>query len=293
MDYPVLIKPVDSSGQHGISICRNEQELRVGYQKALEFSYCKEVVIEKYLDGDYVVLCFTIQDGFVSLSAMADKPVIDERYSNGLIRLPKAYVLPSKYLDLFYDSLFDKIGALSDGLGLRNGSWGMEGIVNNGTLYIFEMQYRLGGMKHEEFVLKENGVDIMGMQVTYALTGEFSGSNIKEEDNPYFEKTYCLLNVLIGPGRITEIEGVGEVRALPEVLNFVLTHQVGDLVELTGTTRQICAKISLAAESKERLLEITEYIHERFKVIDDQGKNMLLGSITRQDLFETSDSPAN
>ena len=142
-------------------------------------------------------------------------------------------------------------------------------------------------------MLKENGVDIMGMQVTYALTGEFSGSNIKEEDNPYFEKTYCLLNVLIGPGRITEIEGVGEVRALPEVLNFVLTHQVGDLVELTGTTRQICAKISLAAESKERLLEITEYIHERFKVIDDQGKNMLLGSITRQDLFETSDSPAN
>jgi biotin carboxylase len=283
--YPVLTKPADNSGQRGISICRNEIELKKGYGKALDFSKSKDVVVEEYLSGDYVVLCFTIQDGYFSLSAMADKPVIEEEYSAGMVKLPKGYVLPSKHIDLFYRDLFDRFKNLSTNIGLKNGSLGVEAIVNNGKFYVFEMQYRLGGMKHHEFVLEENQIDIMKMHIRYALTGRFCGWNLKELDNPRFKKTYCLLNLLMKPGVIKKVEGISSVTAIPEVISFLPMHSEGDVIELTGTVMQIFAKVSLATHSKERLLEIVNDIKNQLQILDERDNQMLIGSITSSELL--------
>jgi biotin carboxylase len=286
IEYPVLTKPVDNSGQRGISICTTDEELIVGYKKALEYSGSETVVVEKYLSGDYVVLCFTVQDGYLSLSAMADKPVIDDQYSAGMVKLPKGYILPSKYIDLFYSDLYDKFSDLAADVGLRNGSLGVEAIVNDGVFYIFEMQYRLGGMKHHDFVLRENSIDIMKMHINFALTGEFSGWNLKELDNPRFKKSYCLLNLLVKPGIIATIKGIESIKSMPEVINFLPMHKLGDQIELTGTVMQIFAKVSLMTDSKEKLLSVINQIHENLQILDEDENQMLLPSITENELFD-------
>ena len=284
INYPVLTKPVDSSGQKGISICNDFQELKQGYSEALRFSKSKEVIVEDYLSGDYVVICMTLQNGYLSLSAMADKPVIPEEYSRGLVKLPKGYVLPSKYIDLFYNTVFDNFKALSNDLGLKNGSWGVEAIVKDGKFFVFEMQYRLGGIKHQDFVLKENSIDLMNMHIRYALTGEFSGWSVKELDNPYFKKTYCLLNVILKPGTINKILGPNEVLDIPEVIDYLQFHEIGDKIEFTGSTMQIFAKISIEVSSKENLIDTIKSIYKKLKVLDEKNESMLLESIKIEEL---------
>jgi len=44
--YPVIVKPVDGSSGKGISICQNEEEVKIAYQFALEESIKKEVIIK-------------------------------------------------------------------------------------------------------------------------------------------------------------------------------------------------------------------------------------------------------
>jgi biotin carboxylase len=282
--YPVLTKPVDNSGQRGISICRNKDQLIEGYKKALRFSPSGQVIVEEYLQGEYVVINFTLQDGYLSLSSMADKPVIDERYSNGLVRLPKGYVLPSKYVDLFYDTLYPRFVNLSKTLNLENGSWGVEAVVKDRTFFIFEMQFRLGGMRHHQFVLQETGIDIMKMHIRYALTGKFSGWNLRKLDNPRFKKTHCLLNLLLKPGTITSIHGVEKISSMPGVISFLPMRSAGECIELTGTVFQIFGKVSLVANGKEELIESIEQIHRELQVLDENGNQMLLGSITLDEI---------
>ena len=276
IEWPVLTKPVDNSGQRGITICNNVDELKAGYKYAMENSKDGKVVVEEYMKGDYAVLNFTLQDGNLYLSGMADKPVIAEEYSNGLIRLPKGYIMPSKYLDLFYKKRFKNFENMAKGIGLKNGNWSVECVVRNDDFYVFEMQFRLGGMRHYNFVQVENGIDTLEMHIRYALTGKFEGWNLAECDTPYYKKTYCSLNLLLKDGIISKVEGVEILDTLPEVKSSLPMHQMGDKVELSGTVFQIFMKVSLVAEDFEDLVRVLEIIQENIKVKDENGENMLL-----------------
>lgn len=276
IEWPVLTKPTDNSGQRGITICHNPEELKVGYAYAKENSKEGGVVVEEYMVGDYIVLNFTLQNGNLYLSAMADKPVIDERYANGLIRLPKGYIMPSKYLNLFYEKRFKDFEALAKGIGLKNGNWSVECVVRNNDFYVFEMQFRLGGMRHYTFVQTENGIDTLEMHIRFALTGKFEGYDLSKLDDPYFKRTYCSLNVLLKDGIITEVDGLDILDKLPEIKSYLLMHQIGDKVDLLGTVFQIFMKISIVAQSPEDLARVLETIQKSISVKDEHGKNMML-----------------
>ena len=56
IEYPVLIKPADSSGARGITIANNPEELKNSYLYAESFSATKKVLVEKLmLDMDDVI----------------------------------------------------------------------------------------------------------------------------------------------------------------------------------------------------------------------------------------------
>ncbi len=276
IEWPVLTKPTDNSGQRGITICHNLDELKAGYAYAKENSKEGQVVVEEYMKGEYLVLNFTLQDGKLYLSGMADKPVIDEKYSNGLIRLPKGYIMPSKYLDLFYDKRFKNFEALASGIGLKNGNWSVECVCRNNDFYVFEMQFRLGGMRHYTFVQAENGIDTLAMHIRFALTGRFEGYDLSKMDTPYYKKTYCSLNILLKDGVITKLEGLEVLDKLPEIKSYLPMHQIGDKLELSGTVFQIFMKASIVAESKEDLKIVLTEIQNNIKVYDENGNNMML-----------------
>lgn len=274
--WPVLTKPTDNSGQRGITICKDLDSLKKGYLYAKENSKEGRVVVEEYMEGDYVVLNFTLQDGVLYLSCMADKPVIDERYANGMIRLPKAYIMPSKYLDLFYKKRFKDFQALAKGMELKNGNWSVECVVRNNDFYVFEMQFRLGGMRHYTFVQAENGIDTLEMHIRYALTGRFNGYDLSELNSPYYKKIYCSLNMLLKDGVITKIKGLEILNSIPEVKSYLPMHQLGDKIEISGTVFQIFMKVSIEAENRDTLIKVLHSIQDNIVVEDENGENMLL-----------------
>ncbi len=276
IQWPVLTKPVDNSGQRGITICNNIDELKDGYAYAKENSKSGKVVVEEYMKGDYIVLNFTLQDGNLYLSGMADKPVIDEKYAHNMIRLPKGYIMPSKYLNLFYEKRFKNFENLAKGIGLQNGNWSVECVVRNNDFYVFEMQFRLGGMRHYTFVQEENKIDTLEMHIRYALTGKFEGYNLSELDTPYYKKTYCSLNLLLKDGIITNVEGLEILDTLSEVKSYLPMRKLGDKVELSGTVFQIFMKASIVAESYKDLVRILKTIQTNISVKDENGEEMLL-----------------
>ena len=261
IQYPVLTKPVDSNGQQGISICYNPEDLKKGYEKAKRFSPTQNVIVEQYLSGDYIVIYFTLQNGNMTLTAVADKPVIDKEFANGFVRLAQAYVMPSKYIKDIDKKYTHKFQSLVQDLGMKNGCFSIEGIITEDKeLHVFEMQYRFGGMKHYEFVAQENGFSILDMHISHALTGEFVGWNVAEVDNPYFNRYYAQLNLILKPGVIKSIQGIDEIKQLSGVTNIQVRKEQGDEIEASGTVNQIFAKISLVGDTKEQLYHLIRKI---------------------------------
>lgn len=61
--YPLLVKPVDLTGGKGITKINEFGELAVGIEMALEWSRCRNVVLEEWFDGDLHSYSVIVIDG--------------------------------------------------------------------------------------------------------------------------------------------------------------------------------------------------------------------------------------
>ena len=105
-------------------------------------------------------------------------------------------------------------------------------------IFVFEMQFRLGGMHHHDFVKKENGMDIMAMLLRFAITGKFEGWDASKYDNANFKNHYCSLNVFIKPyEKIYKVENLDKIKNLSQVYGFTQMLYEEDIVEHPGTTQ--------------------------------------------------------
>lgn len=277
--FPVLTKPVDNSGQRGIFVCLNKEELKQKYQESLGFTESGKVMVEEYVQGDYTVMFYTIQEGHVTLATMSDKPVYGN-FEHNLPKLPLGYFLPSKYVELCKEKMLPKVQSFVTDLGIKNGVIGIEAVVKDNDIFVFEMQFRLGGMRHHNFVLKENGMDILEMLIRFSLTGKFDGYDAAKMDNAAFKHTYCSLNVLIHPDKVAKIEGLDEAKKLPAVITSTQMMFVGDEVKLPGTVQQIFCKFSLETESQNAMSVEIDKIFSLLKVYNDKGENIIIDTST-------------
>ena len=280
ISFPVLTKPVDNSGQRGIFVCQNKEELKDFYKKSLTFSQTGNVMVEEYVQGDYTVMFYTIQEGHVTLATMADKPVYGN-FEHNLPKLPLGYFLPSKYVELCKEKMLPKVQSFVTDLGIYNGVIGIEAVVKDNDIFVFEMQFRLGGMRHHNFVLKENGMDLLEMLIRFSLTGKFDGYDAAKCDNAAFKHTYCSLNVLINPDKVARIDGLDEAKHLPSVITSTQMMYEGDEVKLPGTVQQIICKFSLETEDKVSMANAIDNIFNCLKVYNERGE-MIVIDTTRQ-----------
>lgn len=288
--YPVVTKPVDSSGSRGISICWNEEELIANYEKALTFSKSKKVIVEKYMTSEEVVMYYTIQDGYISLSAMCD------RYTNkgqtGLAQLPTAYIFPSKYLERFQSSDNENMRKMFYSLGMKNGVIFVQSFIKDGRFYLYEMGYRFAGAQGDRIIAAINGIDTMEMMISHALTGTMRGWDLKKYDNPNFKKWACKLSPLAKIGTIYKITGLDEIAALPEVIDVIQMKNEGDKITHYGTLDQIVMRIFIVTELKNDLALAIDKVYQTFSVLDEEGNSMLLEGFDTKILYEeiTSDN---
>lgn len=273
--FPVLTKPVDNSGQNGIYVCTKREDLKSLYEKSLNFSGSKNVIIEEYVQGDYTVMFYTIQNGHVTLATMADKPVYGN-FENNLPKMPMGYFLPSQYVELCKERMLPKVQSFVTDLGIQNGVIGIEGVVKDNDIFVFEMQFRLGGMHHHDFVRKENGMDILEMLLRFALTGKFEGWDASKCDNPSFKHTYCSLNLLIEPDNVAKIENAEIIKEISSIYAYTQMHFEGEAVKQPGTTDQIAFKFSMEGKDRDSLIKDIRIIQENLKIYNDAGKNIVM-----------------
>ncbi len=274
--YPVIIKPADSYSSRGISVCRGPAEVGPAIDRALAFSNCAEFVAETYIDADDVYLYCTVQNGLLSLSAMADRLMNTEQ--PGVAPQPVGYLFPSRHIDAYYQQLHQPLQAMVTDLGLRDGSFFVQGFVIDGVITLFEMGLRLSGGAGYLPIAHENGIDQVQMHIAYALTGRFAGWDVRSADNPRFQRPHCVLVVLLRNGTISRVDGWERVCDHPAVYATLRLRNEGDLLTEAGTLNQVLARIYLCADDNNALVAAIAQVRALLSITDTEGASMLLGS---------------
>lgn len=284
--YPVLVKPSDNSGGRGISICNNDKELIAGYKKALEFSKSKEILIERYISGEEVTIFYILQDGEIYLSGMGNRHI--KHNQDDVIALPVAYTFPSSHLNNYIKNTDTKVKEMFKSLGMKNGMVFMQCLVEDGECIIYDIGYRLTGTLEYKLLDKICQYNPLEMMITYALTGEVTEPMLSKKADPYWEKYALNVSFLTKPGKVQKINGLEQIKNMPEVVDAVLAHVEGEEIpeNAKGTLKQIILRVFATANSKKELRELLDTIYKKLEVVSVDGNSMLLEGFSSSELKE-------
>ena len=283
--YPVLVKLVDSSGSRGITICYNRQELDEAVEFGRKASKTGKVLIERYMDGREVTVFWTFQDGNYYLSALANRHV---KHNQGMdvIPLPVGYTFPSVYLPKYRAEVEEKCKRMFKHLGLKDGMMFMQCKVEDGTCYVYDLGYCLTGSLEYKILERVCGYNPLEMMICHALTGKMGEESIADRTVPEFKTPAFNVSCLCAPGIITKIEGIDEVKAMPEVEDVVIAHTPGETIteQMKGLLAQITVRVLGSVDNKEHLLPVMQKIDNTIHIVGSNGEELLLPGIEYSDI---------
>lgn len=282
--FPVLVKPVDSSGSRGITICCNREELGDAVEIAKKASKVGKVLIERYMDGREVTVFWVFQDGNYYLSGLANRHV-KHNQGQDIIPLPVGYTFPSIYLPKYRAEVEDNCKAMFRHLGLRDGMLFMQCKVENGTCFVYDIGYRLTGSLEYKILERVCGYNPLEMMIRYALTGSM-GESIADKVKPEFSTPAFNLSFLCSPGTIKNISGVESVKSFRQVEDVVIAHYPGEVIteDMRGLLAQITVRVLGSVDSTDCLFSTMTQISNAVQIIGTNEENLTLPGIELNDI---------
>ena len=277
VEYPVLIKPVDGSGGYGISICYTENELKLGYEKAMSFSKNKRVLVEKYISAEEVTIFYIVQNGNIMLSAMADRHTGNGR--KYVIPLPVLYTFPSIYLSKFIDDLNNKLIKVFESLELRDGMLFIQAFVDNGEFKPYDIGYRLTGTQEYHILEELCGYNPLKMLVDYSFTRKFGNEDLRNSVDPFFKGNHaCNITFLIKPCVIGKFVGLEDIENMKGVIKVIKNHEIGHEIfsSAVGTLNQVGLRVLAVSDSREALKQLIEVIVNKVDIESASGESVIL-----------------
>ena len=171
--FPIVVKPVDSSGSKGVSVVIKEEDFKKAFDYALNYSISKHVIVEKYIkkqgyqiDGDGF-----ISNGKITTFCVMDQHNNVERNPYAPIGLSYPSVQPMQYQAKAYQLIQD----IFDKLNMRFGAFNFEYIIGeDNDIYLLEIGPRNGGNFIPDTVKYATGIDMISASIKACLGDEYS-----------------------------------------------------------------------------------------------------------------------
>ncbi|MBQ6503317.1 MAG: hypothetical protein IJI57_05335 [Flexilinea sp.] len=276
IEYPILVKPSDSRGSRGQTICRNKEEAENAIRFAQKESTSGQAVIEKYMENKQdLQLVYLVINGEPLLYK------VEDRYTGspdeGLDKIATACISPSKYEKKYRDQIDAKVSGMIRSIGLRNSPVFIQAFMDGDVVRLYDPGIRMPGDDYDDAHKALTGIDIPELLIHFALTGEmpeFAAGQIK---NKRLKGYAVMILPCLRPGKIAKIEGLELIDTHPNIVTWSTAHFVGDAIRDDVKLRQRYGEFVITASDKEQLRTVIQWLYETLHVYDETGEEMITG----------------
>lgn len=270
LQYPVMVKPADSSGSRGVSVCRDEAEFVEAYDNALSFSETGNVVVEDYIDGNEFMAFVSIVDG---QSAVYDFASSYHVPANGRKVVSFCTNIVKNWND-WEKQYQEKIEQLLERLDCRNGCLFLQGACRNGKYYLFEIGYRLDGLGTWLTQPSSIGFSPLELQVDFALGHDTARHRI-QTDCKQRNHIVSVYQVYPKSGEISRITGLDDLLANEKIKFTINRYREGDCIQGGHSLFNMAYSMLLSTRSEKETLELLQNINSTVHMYDRNGQDML------------------
>lgn len=268
IEYPVVVKPVDGSGNKGLSLCKNEEELIAGCKKARENSDSANILIERYITGEeswhYYVLA-----GGVTKYVCGSRVFRQPGYPTFLY-LVGTSVFPD--FKEYNEQVNEKCVEFLREIGCKRGiAWFQFIKDEKSRFYALEMAQRMSADFSDKVIKKVIGVNVIEWMLDIALGKEHSSDMIPESLEPPYKTSSCVyFHFAERSGRIASMEGYSDLD--PERFLVSIVAHEGDVVP----QYRLMVRIVFNADNPKEMCESIRYINSKTRILDENNQNMYI-----------------
>lgn len=258
-EYPIIIKPVDSSGSKGATVLYSENGLVDALEFAFSFSRCHRIIVERFIEKKHPYLIggdIFIEDGKVVLWGLMN--CHRDSHVNPLVPIGKSYPLQLDNEDVKHVKY--TLSSMIEKLGIRNGSMNVELVVDKSNrVWPIDVGPRSGGNMIPDILGDMFGVNIAEMSVESAMGTTIKG-NIHEPNgfyathNLHSNKNGTYKEIVFSP----EIE--------PYIYRKCLYKKSGDRVEYFDNASKCLGIIFFRFPDETTMKSVLEHINELITV---------------------------
>lgn len=269
VQYPVVVKPVDLSGNRGITYCQNKAELVEAYRYARSLSKNPKIVVERMLHGKEWYGYYALANGEssqIALIAMEAEPG----------QLKNLYSLSTTVTDdveRYMTEINPVIKKVLKEVGCKEGiAWVQVMLDEDDHFYIIEMGYRLPGDVPFFTFPNVMGFDSVKWLVDYSMGKKYTCEDLPKEQVSAYKKCgtgYSLWTHKAG--KIKEFKGFDEILKIPGV-DFHTLYHVGDSFVL----HRPLGVISVSADNIDEFCSKIEQINKTISIIDEEDEDVII-----------------
>lgn len=273
INFPVVIKPLDSQGQRGIFKLNSIAEIREKIEDTLSYSREDEILVEEYYESDEITVSGWVEGGKTQILTVTDRVTFN---SNQHIGICLAHDFPSKYLHKYYDEIVNISEQIVRAFNIQNGPIYFQMLVGNNGIKVNEVACRIGGAYEDVLIPYLTGINILDMVIDYSLGNRMDYSKLRSYDLLSIGKKASVQLFFAKPGKIEVLSNLNEIVALPGVLEAKFNFNVGyELKEIVNATARAGYMI-ITGDTEESLAENINRAFDNLKIYNEKKENLVI-----------------
>lgn len=259
--FPVMIKPVDSSGSKGVKKVDSVDGLRSAVDEAMVYSRCKRFIVEEYVEK------FGYQiagDGFSVDGRLVFRCFANEHFDASGINpyVPVGESWPYNMPKRVHDKLHNEIQRAITLLGMKTQAYNFDARIDQDeNVYLMEIGPRNGGNLIAQVTRYATGVDMVEYTIKAAMGEDCSDLHMAEPKG--FWSNYMIHSQT--PGILKEV-WIDEEFKEKNIVEFEMMFKPGEKIEAFTGSNGTLGTMILKFDSEDEMLEKMDHMERWVQV---------------------------
>ncbi|RKX92630.1 MAG: carboxylate--amine ligase [Spirochaetes bacterium] len=271
LNFPLVVKPVDSQGQRGVYKVNTSDELAAFLPDVLSYSRETSALVEEFYPSEEVTVSGWSSEGSFYPITITDRVT---RNNEPHIGVCTSHEYPSRHFNRYGKEIIEISQNIVTSFKIENGPVYIQMLIGDEGIKVNEVASRIGGAYEDEFIPALTGIDILDLQFQLAEKGK---ADVQPLDSFKFPEPGfgSVLLFFTREGTIKENGNMDNIKKIPGVINGKYLLPPGKIIgrrENSSCRAGFVAFLSKSAAQKEQL---RKQIYTLLEIRNIKGENIV------------------
>lgn len=273
IEFPVVIKPVDSQGQRGIFFCNKPEEVIRHFEEVVSFSRETYMLVESYYPHDEVTVSGWVEEGHLYVMSITDRVTFDEKDQLGICL---AHTFPSRHTALYKDEIVALSKQIVVDFEIMEGPIYFQLLIGSDGIKINEIACRIGGAYEGVYMPYVTGFDLCEAMVKKTMGQEVAIDALSTYQFPPKGKYLSVQLFFASACTVKSIPEIDTIEALDGVIECGFNYKIGDVIAGIDNATARAGYAIVEARSEALLWQRLDQLYEHLEVIGSDDRNHVI-----------------